>query len=139
MENLSKNRLIILHSEWIWANYLKIIYEATLRSSPKEILLDPMKFFVNQPGCYMMLWYALLFSVLENLKSWGAKVNGVEDEIKEIYLPLKKLRNAVFHSPKIYWDARWFAAIEKKDAGAKIRRIHDAMGQKFLDLMSADK
>lgn len=135
-EDLKKDQIGLLHRQWVWADYIRIMYEAAFRNTPREVLLNPMKFYVNQAGCYMCLWYSLIFSVLERLKEWKIVFPEIESEIKDIYSPLKLFRNAVFHPPRRYWDTRLFNLFRTRDAGSKIRTIHKFIGDKFLEAMT---
>src|SRR3989344_4498477 len=113
---LRKEEIGILHRQWMWADYIKQLYESSLKSTSNEVLISPLRFYAYPVGCYMSLWYALLFSVLEQFRT-------------------KKIRHAVFHAPYKYWDMRWFNPLKVKGAGNKIRKIHNTIGEVFLDVM----
>lgn len=135
LKDLKKDQIGLLHRQWMWANYLRIMYESRLRTTPKNVLLNPMKFYTNEVGCYMCLWYSLLFSTLEGLRRWKVEVKDAQSEINEIYEPLKKLRNSVFHPPQKYWDTRYFLLFKTNDVGNKIRKIHSSLDKLFLEVL----
>jgi len=132
---LRKEEIGILHRQWMWADYIKQLYESSLKSTSNEVLISPLRFYAYPVGCYMSLWYALLFSVLEQFRTKKIKIKIVEPEIGELYDSLEKLRHAVFHAPYKYWDMRWFNPLKVKGAGNKIRKIHNTIGEVFLDVM----
>lgn len=132
---LRKEEIGILHRQWMWANYIKQLYESSLKVTSNDILFNPQKFYIDPVGCYMSLWYALLFSVLEQFRRKRIEINIVELEIGELYYSLEKLRNAVFHAPYKYWDMRWFKTLKVKGAGDKIRKIHNVIGETLLEVM----
>lgn len=136
LKDLKKEQIGILHRQWMWANYIKKSYESAMKATPKDIILKPLKFYAYPVGCYMSIWYALLYSILEKLKQWGVKIDAVQAEIDEVYSSLKGFRHAVFHAPIKYWDMRWFESLKIKRFGSKIRKIHDEIGTLFLSVMS---
>lgn len=136
LKDLEKNQIGLLHRQWIWADYMRIMYDAAFRASSRDILFNPMKFYVNQVGCYMCLWYSLLFSVLERLRGWGVAIETVQADIDGIYPSLEEFRNAIFHPPVKYWDKRLFNLFKKKGVGNQLRKIHNAIGELFWEVMS---
>lgn len=135
LQNLKKEQIGLLHRQWMWADYIRKTYESTMKTTSKDILLNPSKFYAYPIGCYMCLWYALTFSVLERLKNWRIRIDNVQPEIDEVYPSLKELRHAVFHAPLKYWDMRWFESLKIEGFGNKIRKIHHSIGNLLLETM----
>ena len=58
-------------------------------------------YFLTISGMYHLLWGALLFVVCEHLTKSSELPPELRAAIRSIYKPLKRYRNAVFHTPKV--------------------------------------
>lgn len=137
LKDLRITQIGIIDRQWTWANTMKILYEDSLKKTPKEILFNPTKFYINPVGCYHNLWYSLLFTVLETLRDWSIEIDTVQDDINEVYPLLKQLRHATFHRPKKYIDKRFYNLLTIKHVGNKLRNIHGVIGSLLLEIMKS--
>jgi hypothetical protein len=52
-------------------------------------------------GIYHVLWGALLFVVCEYLRTYKDLPHGLRSDIDALFKPLRKYRDAVFHTPRV--------------------------------------
>ena len=102
-------------------------------SKKKQKVVSSVKYFITPEGAFLCVWYALLFSVLEGLEESGVKLTFLENYDATIYKMLKKFRNAVFHTPSVYWDKRFVKLFEKyeTDNESKIEKLHKEVALKL--------
>ena len=124
---MDNETFITLHRHWMWANVMKQHFDGELGKGVKL----PFN-IADRPGAYMLLWYGLLFSVLETFQNAGITFPDIQQEIDEIYEPLKDLRNAVFHPQPRYWPKKLLGFISMKDTPVKVRTVHSFIGGYFL-------
>ena len=132
----STEEFMILHRNWIWAEYIKSQYDSLLKDNSSSFDFKDEKFigkFLAQPiGAYMCIWYGLLFVVLEMSHHKEIEYKEIKAEVEEIYEGLRRFRNATFHSPKEYFDKRWFEVLSIEDFSRKSRLVHDHIGKMLL-------
>lgn len=127
---MDNEKFITLHRHWMWSNIMKQHFDTELQ---KDQNLAKNFNIADKEGAYMLLWYALLFSVLETFKDSKIKFPPIQEDIKSVYSPLKDLRNAVFHPQNKYWSRKLNKFLETKGTPEKIRRIHSFLGGYFLE------
>ena len=128
---MNHEELLELHRRWIWAGIIrKQFIQAGVGHLSQPI--DLQKMFVTDYGCYMSLWYGLLFVVLEGLRRFKITVEPIQNDIESIYGVLKLYRNGTFHPQKDYWSPRMFKIAEDPNSAKKIWAIHDGLGEYFL-------
>ena len=125
---------ITLHRHWIWANVMKHHFDKELEKGVKL----PFN-IADRPGVYMLLWYALLFSVLETFRTAKVQLPPIQKEIDDIYRPLNNLRNATLHPQPQYWSKKLTEFISMKESAFKIRKVHDFIGDYFLNELKQRK
>ncbi|MCB9501622.1 MAG: hypothetical protein H6696_06760 [Deferribacteres bacterium] len=96
---------------------------------------DLKNIFVSVPGTYMMLWYGLLFAVCGYLKDNNSIPKTIEQDVNSIYESLRLFRNAVFHVQDKYYTHKLFSIMKDNNSVHKIRKIHDTLGNYFLEEM----
>ena len=133
--NIEKEKLAIAHRQWIRANRVKKYYEFTLTKVDKEATQDMVRFYLSDAGIFMFLWYSLLFSVIEILENANINLSTLDKDFSALKSELRKSRNSIFHGVNTYWDKRQFDLISQPHAGQRIRQIHDALGEYFLEVM----
>ena len=131
---MNNETFITLHRHWMWANVMKQHFDRELEKGVKL----PFN-IADRPGAYMLLWYSVLFSVLETFRNAGVTFPTVQKEIDEIYEPLKDLRNAIFHPQPKYWPRKLLRFISMKDTPIKVREIHSFIGGYFLQEIARRK
>ena len=124
---MDSQEILVMHRHWIWANIFKQHFDQELASS----ISDPTN-IADRHGAYMLVWYSMLFSVLESFRRLGVEFNEIKDNIEVIYEPLKRLRNAVFHPQPSYWPNKLLRFLKIPDSPQRIRRIHSFLGKYFL-------
>lgn len=123
-----------LHRRWIWANIIKKQFEGVIPSSVKGgAVVDPHRLFVDHYGCFMSIWYGMLFVVLEGLRDLGIAIQPVQVHIDEQYESLRLFRNATFHPQRKYWSPKIFKIMEDPDSARKTWMIHSGLGKFFLE------
>ena len=131
---MNNEKISIIHRHWIWANTVKLLFHQEI---PKLDLSEPskdiVKIMISPYGTYMCLWYALLFVVLEGLKDAKITIPDIEKEIKDIYKPLSRFRNAVFHPQEKYWSPKFFEIMQDEDSSSKIWIVHTKVGDFILE------
>ena len=125
----------ILHRQYIRSCVFKDSFDKELKRMDKDKSLkksNSEKLMIDPIGVFMCAWYAFLYSVIEGLKGRDVKVDFAPTLDSELEGILKGFRNAVFHSPSDYWDKRLIALFAAADAGRKIRKVHQEIGDAFL-------
>jgi len=132
MVHLTKDRLMVIHRHWIWANYMRIQFCSEFDENTLELAKDPVSYLISSVGTHMCLWYGLLFTVCEVVREDRLIVQHFEPFFSEIYEDLKRFRNAIFHVQPEYWSPKLFEIMQQKDSPAKIKTVHEAMGRWLL-------
>lgn len=122
-----------LHRHWVWCKVMKKSFNQ--QSYFSQFNLDKnmtlWASFSGHCGAYMSVWYGLLYSVLETLRKNKIVIESIENEIADIYRPLKRYRNAVFHPQPKYWADKLFPVVTNENMRAKIQKVHEALDQYF--------
>jgi biopolymer transport protein ExbD len=132
---VKREDLAIAHRQWIRANKLKEHFQTALSKTTKEENEDPMRFYLTDAGTLLLVWYGMLFTVMELLKSKGVALAALDPNFDELYSALRRLRNSVFHAEKTYWDDRQIEVMQLDEAVKRIHHVHDTLGELFLDAM----
>jgi hypothetical protein len=108
LKDPSNEQLYLLHRHWMWSNQQREAFEMALANDAES--LKEMNLAHRAIG-FMCVWYALLYSVIEAMKTRNLDLRSVlASDIKAVVPTLKEFRNAVFHvSWSSYYDDRIFA------------------------------
>lgn len=136
MMGAKKERLLILHRHWMWANIMKQQFYSELGkqkdNTPSQI------FFADKTGAYMCAWYGLFYGVIEEAHRMKLQIPGV-DLLDKLWDKLRRFRNAVFHPQKEYWSPKFIGFVREPDCVSKIRDAHSAFGRFFLATLGKDR
>lgn len=127
---MKHSKILSSHRNWIHADLMRKHFDIALKTSEPKI--DEL-FLVSNLGTYMTLWYGLLFSVCEHLKSIDMIPENISLDVKSIIGSLKLFRNAAFHVQTQYHSEKLYAVIRQPDSAICIRKIHNELGLFFLD------
>jgi hypothetical protein len=130
--------LISLHRHYIWADFFKKNYHTNISNKNFERIKDKIKqnpglYYIEPTGILMCYWYSSLFTVLEGIKSMKIIISNIHKETIELYEPLRRFRNATYHHKKKYWDKRFFEIWKKDGYIQKIEKLHNEIGNYFLN------
>ena len=124
-----------IYRQWIWADHLRDYFGAALPEKKLDLSGD---FTLEPYWMFMCLWYGTLFSVLEALKKIKVEVPEVQGDINLLYPFLKRYRNAVFHTQKVYWPDKWKNLILDETSVEKIQKIHKQVGIFLLEQLQLE-
>ena len=125
------NVRLLLHRQWIWADFQKRRMGETLAEAPRPD--DTEAFLVHEAYAAMYLWYSLLYSVIEGFTRHRVELKGPwKDDLRAVRENLRLTRHAVFHMAEKYWDDRLFSMMQDPDSVARIYRIHNGFARLFL-------
>lgn len=136
---VDKEKLMIVHRQWIRANRVKKYYEHALGQVDEEVRKDISRFYLSDAGIFMFLWYSLLYSVLKFFDEQKVDLKSLDSDYETLFDALRRSRNSVLHAEKKYWDDRQIELIAQPDAGQRIRAIHDQLDKYFLEVLRKDK
>ncbi len=130
--------LMLVHRHWMWCNQLRErLDQELLQGGGADAGLAPL---ATRTTGFMFCWYAMLWSVIEACldPAEGRSIDlrgRLRADIDSISKDLRLFRNAILHVPRRggYYDPRLVALVEKPDAVAVLRRIHNAFGRLFLE------
>src|SRR4051812_34931298 len=100
LSGLGDEDLGLVHRHWMWANQQREWFYDLLeqRSGP----IDPDMYLAEKTGGSMLVWYGLLWSIIEALRD-DRNVqlrDPLGSDIEAIADPLRRCRNAVLHVPR---------------------------------------
>ena len=126
---MNNEKISIIHRHWIWANTVQCLFaKEVLKKAISKANNNYVKIFISPYGAYMCIWHGLLFSVLEALKEEKITISHIQNDIVDIYDPLRHFRNAVFHAQEKYWSPKYFEIMKDKNSSDKIWRVHKEVG-----------
>lgn len=135
LSDLNDEDFAIAHRQWIRANLLKKRFEDALSKTAKDVRSDRAHFYLNDAGVLMLLWYGMLFSVMEYLREKQIDITGLDGNYADLYSKLRRTRNSVFHAEKKYWDKRQDELMQIRDGVERIRHVHTRLGEYFIELL----
>jgi len=134
LKTLPDMELALLHRQWMWANQQRERFDELLPSSDRDNFVA----LISKDAGHMLAWYSFLWSVMEAFEDRGIVFGGrFAEDIAAISDDLRRLRNAVFHVPKVatMHDKRLVAFIGRPDSVDLVRRVHRGFGRLFLTQM----
>ena len=131
---MDDEKLMTLHRHFMWCNIIKKHFEGEIQKSIKS-KIDLEESIADYYGAYMSIWYGMLFGLLEALKHEKVIIQEIENDINDIYEPLRFYRNAVFHPQPKYWSNKLLKIMEDKASAGKLWKIHKRLGKYFLEEM----
>jgi len=131
-DNRSTNIWDSIYRQWIWADHLRTYFGNALPEKELDLSGD---FTIEAYWIFMSLWYGILFSVIEALKEIRVEVPEVQKDIDQMYLILKRYRNAVFHVQTGYWTEKWRRLVLDEASSEKIHKIHKRVGIFLLETL----
>jgi len=132
LRHLGIEKVGLLHRHWMWAEYQR----ARFAELPSEQGAEFESWHLIREGwSTLLLWYALLWAVIESFQEQGLKLEGpFQEDIEAVSADLRDCRNAVLHvSRHAYLDRRIMTWIGRLDSAERIRRIHRAFGRLLLE------
>jgi hypothetical protein len=126
----------LLHRHWLWANQQRDWFYELLQARSEPI--DPDMYLADRDGGSMVVWYALLWSVIEGFQERRIDLRDpLGRDIEAIANPLKQCRNAVLHVPKTgeYHDPRILTLLGQPDAVRLLTLVHRSLGRMLLQEM----
>jgi hypothetical protein len=138
LEGVNINQVFLLHRHWIWANLQRARFDETLGQAPKP---DDGAFLADVSWASMLLWYGLLWSVIEGFEERRIEIRGLmRADIDYVGDTLRRCRNVVFHvSSKDQNDPRLYGLMQLPESAAAIRRISTGFGRMFIEESQARK
>lgn len=84
---------------------------------------------------YMLMWYALLYAVVESVLERGVELRGpFGADVAVLREPLRRCRNATLHvSRSGYWDHRILDFFALPESVRAVRAISTGFGRLFLE------
>ena len=105
-------------------------------ASKSEFIIMPIDKIFSQPSfSYILLFHALLFTVLEFLKEQDSIPTSIIPEVEAHWDNLRLFRNAVFHIQKEFVSPKTMALVHSDLDFNTTFRIHHEIG-KFLEHLS---
>jgi hypothetical protein len=126
----AQQRLFAIHRHWIWAERIRLEYYDRLKANPPKSG-DLLEWFMTGEAMYLCIWYGLLFTVCEGLRTDRLTVPGVQNEINTLYPSLKLFRNAIFHIQPDYFTEKIFSFLQDPGTDSTIKTIHDGLDEWF--------
>jgi hypothetical protein len=138
LEKVDVNQVFLLHRHWIWANLQRTRFEETFPAAPRP---DEGAFLADECWASMLLWYALLWSVIEGFRDREIGLRGPFAQDIESYADeMRRSRNVVFHvSQKNQHDERLYGLMMRPDSAGALRRISTGFGRLFIEEAQARK
>ena len=124
---MTKKKLFSASRSFIRANLMLRNFNKT---DSRFHITDFNHYLTDPQGIYFCLWYALLFNVLEFLDEEKLTPLQIKKEVKEVFTPLKKFRNAVLHPQASYFDKR-FEFMLNENYFKKVQHIHNELSNYF--------
>lgn len=128
-------RIAALHLYFIWANRMRIHFDAHLTSESRPAV-DPTQ-DINAL-LYMSLWYAEIYVVIEGWRELRLHDDEVDrllngNDHDDLVDTLRLFRNAAFHYQPDYWTPKMLKFVEfGGDSAAWIRDLTTALGNALL-------
>lgn len=132
LADLGYEDLLLVHRHWIWANQQRESFDQLL--SERQWRTDAIK-FPDKIGGSMVVWYGLLWAVIEALKDRRIELRDpLGTDVSELADILRNCRNAVLHVPRSgdYYDRRILSLFDHPDSARLIRTVHSACGRLLL-------
>jgi hypothetical protein len=124
---VDKNKILILHRYFIWANEMRTDFDGTLGQKKQQRIKQFM---------YMSLWYGMLYVVIEGWYDLGLNDSKVDELLKSKNVNLlKRYRNGVFHFQKRkYYDRRFMDLIQNgEEVVVWVQNLNKEIGRFFLE------
>ena len=132
---LSGDALTLIHRHWLWANQQREWFRE-LRSKRQQPI-DADTYLSSVEGGAMVVWYGLLWAVIEALHvdrgiEFGEPLG---TDIVDISDPLRRCRHAVLHVPRKddYFDKRILELMAHPDGPRLLSNTHRALGRLLLE------
>jgi hypothetical protein len=121
---MNRHEIESVYAAWMRADLMFYHWDNSSKSK------SPAKadFFATDPGAYILLGYALLFAVLEFLKERCCIPSTIDTEVKKVFGPLKRFRNAIFHVQDEYFSDKLKDIMRQRDSTKSIKHIHHEVG-----------
>ena len=143
---MNREVLVSTYKHWIWANYMKRLFENEMKTSNDynwDDKNDEQKFinefFIIKGNVYMFVWYGLLFAVCERIKQEEIIIPEIQNDLNDIYDKLKLFRNATFHIQEKYNSKKFIQIMIDKGSANKINNVHEGLGSFLLEKMKKSK
>lgn len=130
-----KPEIITLHRYFIWADRMRVHFDATLKSvNPKTFSPVAKDEKDIEVFLYMSLWYGMFYVLIEGWQRLKLKDKKIDKLLKSNNVSLLKLyRNGVFHFQKKYYDKRFIKLMkEGQNIANWIRELRDEFSRWFL-------
>jgi hypothetical protein len=133
LQSIGAEELALLHRHWMWANVQRERFDELLADDSEEASFETL---ATRSAGHMLLWYALLRSVIEGLvEDRGVVLGGTfGSDIASLGDDLRRARNAILHVPESgsYYDPRLVRFISRADSVDLVRRVHRGLGRLLI-------
>lgn len=123
---MNNEQLQSVYYAWCRAQIVRECFDQSHTSDPIESYHD---LFASSSGKFVIIWHGLLFSVVEFLDKFHEIPLSIAEEVRVLYEPLKRFRNAVFHVQNHPLSMKYDDLIGMPHALLRVTRIHEECGR----------
>lgn len=134
LAGIGAEELGLLHRHFIWANYQRTLFDRALQEPDRDD--QDFALLAGGDASTMLLWYSLLWALIEGFDDRGLRPGGLfGEDIEAVSDLLRRGRNAVLHVPRKgdYWDTRIVEMLSEPTLVIRVRRITKGFGRMFLE------
>ncbi len=132
---MDDDRLSYIHRHFIWAHrFRRLYYEAGAGGAAPADLRR-----LDEAGAFLSFWYVNLFEIIELINSAGMVLDGIQDDLIDLYHGLRRFRNAVTHiAERQQWNANLFESLAEPATVRVVDGVHCYIGRYFFEDFDPD-
>jgi len=123
---MDNEQLQSVYYAWCRAQIVKECFEQSHVDTPIESDHDVL---ASTAGKFVFIWHGLLFAVVEFLDKKHEIPLSISEEVRILYAPLQRFRNAVFHVQNHPISMKYDELIGLPHALSRVAKVHEECGR----------